>query len=704
MSVPFLWLMSILCMLVTVLHPARAAQSDSVVSPRATATLVTDDDTYMPGRPLHVGLRLQLAPGWHTYWLNPGDAGDAPTLDVRATGGATGQGSTIEWPTPRVLHDGPLTSYAYTGDVLLPVTLSPVAGKGDGPVTLDATAEWLVCADVCVPEHGSFSLTLPRGEPAPSAQVAAFVSAAASRPVASPFAARVSTVGVLQLIGRGLSPDAVKDAWFMPEVAGAIDQDVPQAVTVREGVVQLTLKPGPVFHDGAGLSGIVVLRDPMGRERGLLVQPVVADVRVLAPPSPVAVAPGGIRHVGWLVGMAFVGGLILNLMPCVFPVLAMKVLSLERMARGARKAALMGAGAYAAGVVGSFVVLGGAIAALRVAGQQAGWGFQFQSTGFVIVICLLLLAVALNLLGFFTIGLRLMGLGDGLPAHAGDFLTGVLAVVLASPCTAPFMGAAVAGALAASPVVGLLVFAALGCGLAAPYLLLACMPGLLGWLPQPGRWMETVRNLLALPVLGTCVWLAWVAKLEGGMDALGLLAAGAMLVLAGCWCLRRASMMDLRDAMEGRAGLYRAVAILTLLVAFVGGGVLPPATVHDRGRGTDRVTDGSSAFSPTRLTELRRQGRPVFVDMTAAWCISCLVNERVALSTHAVQDAFARRGIVYMKGDWTLRDAAITAFLHDHGRDGVPFYAYYPAHGTEVILPEILTPGLVLRMTVPAGK
>ncbi|PYD69686.1 protein-disulfide reductase DsbD family protein [Komagataeibacter swingsii] len=703
MSVPFLWLVSILCLLVSALPTARAAQSDAVISPRATVTLVTDDDTYRPGRPLHVGLRLRLAPGWHTYWLNPGDAGDAPTLDVTATGGATGQASTIEWPTPRVLHDGPLTSYAYTGDVLLPATLTLAAGEGDGPVTLNARAAWLVCAEVCVPENGRFSLTLPRGEARPSAEVPSFARAAADRPVASPFAARVSPAGVLQLDGRGLSPDAVKDAWFMPEVAGAIDQDAPQAVTVRDGVVQLVLKPGPVFNSGAGLSGIVVLRDPMGRERGLSVHPEVGDVRALAPPS-VAVPAGGIAHVGWLVGMAFVGGMILNLMPCVFPVLAMKVLSLERMARGERRAALVGAGAYAAGVVGSFVVLGGAIAALRVAGQQAGWGFQFQSTGFVIAICLLLFAVALNLLGFFAIGLRLMGLGDGLPAHAGDFLTGVLAVVLASPCTAPFMGAAVAGALAAPPVVGLLVFVALGCGLAAPYLLLACMPGLLGWLPKPGRWMETVRNLLALPVLGTCVWLAWVAKLEGGMDALDLLAAGLVLVLVGCWCLRRASMMDLRDAMQGRAGLYRAIAILLLLVAFVGGGVLPPASVHDRSRGTGRVTDGSSVFSPTRLAELRRQGRPVFVDMTAAWCISCLVNERVALSTHAVQDAFARRGIVYMKGDWTLRDAAITAFLHDHGRDGVPFYAYYPAHGAEVILPEILTPGLVLRMTAPEGK
>ncbi|MCE2564869.1 protein-disulfide reductase DsbD [Komagataeibacter sp. FNDCF1] len=688
---PFMWLVSILCMVLLAAPAAHAAQSEAVTSTRADVTLVTDDDTYMPGRALHVGLQMHLAPGWHTYWLNPGDAGEATTLAVTAHGGAGGQASAIEWPTPRVLHDGPLTSYAYTGDVLLPVTLVPVQAEGDGPLTLDAVADWLVCAEVCVPEHGTFHLSLPRGGPQPSAQAAAFARASADRPVASPFAAQLSPAGILQLAGRGLSAGAVTAAWFMPDVSGAIDQDVAQPVVVGDGAVQLTLHPGPEFHNGANLSGIVVLRDGMGRERGLSVLPVVGVVHPLAPP-----VAAHATNVGVLVLMAFAGGLILNLMPCVFPVLAMKVLALERMARGERGAAIRGAAAYAAGVVGSFVVLGGAVAALRVAGQQAGWGFQFQSVGFVITICLLLFAVALNLLGVFAIGLRLMGVGSALPAHAGDFLTGVLAVVLASPCTAPFMGAAVAGALAASPLVGLLVFAALGFGLAAPYLLLAAMPGLLGWLPRPGRWMETVRNLLALPVLATCVWLAWVARLEGGPDALYLLGAGLVLVATGCWCLRRATAMDLRDAMEGRAGLYRAVAILSLLVAFVGGAVVPPATMHDHG--TERVADGSSVFSPARLAELRRQGRPVFVDMTAAWCISCLVNERVALSTHAVQAAFARQGIVYMKGDWTLRDADITAFLHAHGRDGVPFYVYYPAHGAEVILPEILSPGIVLHM------
>lgn len=690
---PFLRLVAILCLLVALPSAVRAAQSDPVTSTRATVTLVTADDSFMPGRALHVGLRLRLAPGWHTYWLNPGDAGDAPSLQVTAQGGATGQAGPIEWPTPRVLHDGPLTSYAYTGDVLLPVTLVPVAGAQAGAMELHAVAEWLVCADICVPEHGTFSLTLPRGEPQPSAQAADFARAAASRPVASPFAARVSAAGILQLAGAELTPDAVRDAWFMPEVAGAIDQDAPQVVTVRDGIVQLALHPGPEFHGGTALSGIVVLRDGAGREQGLMVHPVPGEVHALPPP----VAAAHAASIGWLLAMAFVGGLILNLMPCVFPVLAMKVLALERMARGARRAALGGAAAYAAGVIGAFVVLGGCIAGLRVAGQQAGWGFQFQSTGFVTAICVLLFVVALNLLGVFSAGTRLMRLGNALPTHMGDFLTGVLAVVLASPCTAPFMGAAVAGALAASPVVGVLVFAALGLGLAAPYLLLAAMPGLLGWLPRPGAWMETVRHLLALPVLATCVWLAWVSELEGGLHALIVLCAGLAIAGAGCWLLRMAERADMRGDRPERTGIYRAVAVLALLVAFVGGSLLPPASMGEHGTG--RVADGSSVFSAARLAELRGQGHPVFVDMTAAWCISCLVNERVALSSKVVRESFARRGIVYMKGDWTRRDAEITAFLRAHGRDGVPFYAYYPARGEEVILPEILSPGIVLRMT-----
>ncbi|RBM08520.1 cytochrome C biogenesis protein [Novacetimonas cocois] len=674
-----------------------AAQSTPVSSPHGTATLLSDSDTFMPGQEMHFGLRLQLAPGWHTYWLNPGDAGEAVTLALHASGGAVGEGGPIEWPVPQRLSDGPLMSYAYTGDVLLPVRLEPREAKEGADMVVDATADWLVCATVCVPEHGEFSLTLPRGPLSPSAQAPLFARAAAQRPVASPFAARIAADGTLSLMGAGLSPAMVREAWFMPEQPGLIDHDAPQPLHVRDGLLQLGLKVADGFHKDAPLSGIVVIRDVSGREQALAItaQPGGAPAMASAPPA------GGGAGLLRLVALAFAGGMILNLMPCVFPVLAMKILSLERMARGERRAALTGAALYAGGIVATFVLLGVVIVGLRMAGNVVGWGFQFQSVTFVTLMCWLLFAISLNLLGVFSFGMRIAALGGGgtLSGHMGDFLTGVLAVVVATPCTAPFMGAAVAGALSASPVVGIVIFVAMGLGLAAPYLLLAMVPGLVRLLPRPGAWMEIVRQALAFPMLATCVWLAWVATLQGGQVAVPVLAGGMVLIALATWLVRMAQ--DAAMTGTGKEGFIlgcRGGALFAIGLALGGVLMVMPALAPQGADATQaQATDGTEAFSQARLDALRAQGRPVFIDMTAAWCISCLVNERVALSPQHVRDAFARQGVVYMKGDWTGRDAAITAFLRDHGRDGVPLYVYYPTHQEGIVLPQILTPGLVLR-------
>nr|WP_246396268.1 thioredoxin family protein [Gluconacetobacter tumulisoli] len=680
---------------------AGAAESTPVVSARDTATLVTDTDRYRPGVPLHVGLRLRLQPGWHTYWINPGDAGEAPTLDVRGTGGATGQAGVIAWPVPERLRDGPLMSYAYTGDVVLPAELRPVAAAeaADGAMVLKATADWLVCAAVCVPEHGVFTLTLPDGDPAPSAEAPLFAQAAAALPAASPFAATIAPDGTLGLSGDGLSSDTVRDAWFMPLVAGAIDQDAVQKLSVHAGGLTLALKPGDAFHSAATLDGVVVLKDAAGQERGLSISArpgAVAGPQATAP----ADAPAGMAGIGHILLLAFGGGLVLNLMPCVFPVLVMKAMALTRLAGGRASARLAGAGAYTAGVVGAFAALGGIILAVRAAGAVAGWGFQFQSAAFVAAICWLLFAVALNLLGVFGMGngiAALGGAGTVRSGYLGDAMTGVLAVLVATPCTAPFMGAAIAGALSAPAPVAMLVFIAMGAGLAAPYLMLAGVPGLARYLPRPGPWMDILRQGLAFPVLGTCVWLLWVLALQAGAGAVAVLGTGLVLVGLAAWLTGLAQGMAMRDAPARRIRLCRAMALAALgIVLALLPGLGQPMAGGDEGGPAVRA-DGAEPFSTTRLAALRAQGRPVFVDMTAAWCISCLVNERVALSSAPVQAAFHDRGIVYMKGDWTNRNAEISAFLEAHGRAGVPFYLYYPAGGGEGRpLPQILTTGLVL--------
>ena len=706
LRLPFVLFLSALCVmtgLVPVLLPAlscpaHAAQSTSVSGPHGTATLLSDSDSFMPGQDMHFGLRLQLAPGWHTYWLNPGDAGEAVTLAVHASGGAVGEGGPIEWPVPQRLRDGPLMSYAYTGDVVLPVRLQPQEAKEGTDMVVEATADWLVCATVCVPEHAQFTMTLPRAPLYPSPQAPLFARAAAQRPVASPFAAAIAPDGTLSLSGEGLSPAMVRDAWFMPEQPGQIDHDAPQVLHVRDGLLQLGLKVTDGFHRDAALPGIVVIRDVSGREQALAV-----TAHPGGPSLMVGTAHGG--RVVWLarlLALAFAGGMILNLMPCVFPVLAMKILSLERMAQGERRAALVGAALYAAGIVVAFVVLGALIVGLRMAGDSVGWGFQFQSVTFVMLMCWLLFAISLNLLGVFSFGTGIAALGGAgrLSGHMGDVLTGVLAVVVATPCTAPFMGAAIAGALSASPVAGIAIFVAMGLGLAAPYLLLAAVPGLVRRLPRPGAWMEIVRQALAFPMLATCVWLAWVATLQGGQVAVPLLAGGMVLVAFAAWLVRQAQDMVMagRGGRDGMVLFCRGGALLAVALAVGGVTMVPPALApQGGGSGVAHPADGVEAFSQARLDALRAQGRPVFIDMTAAWCISCLVNERVALSPQRVRDAFARQGVVYMKGDWTGRDAAISAFLHDHGRDGVPLYVYYLAHGDGVVLPQVLTPGLVLH-------
>jgi thiol:disulfide interchange protein/DsbC/DsbD-like thiol-disulfide interchange protein len=687
---------------------AGAAESAALTTARDSATLVTDTDHYRPGTPLHVGLRLRLQPGWHTYWLNPGDAGEAPTLAVQAGGGAAGVSGAIAWPVPRRLSDGPLMSYAYTGDVLLPAELRPT-GAGDAPMVLRATAEWLVCASVCVPEQGQFTVTLPPGDPAPSDQAPLFARAAAARPVASPFMATIAPDGMLAITGDGLSPGAVRDAWFMPTTSGAIDQDAAQALSVHDGGLTLALKPGDAFHAAPTLDGVLVLKDPAGEERGLSVsaRPGPAPVATVAPRVAPRVAAGAASdtvapdtvHQGAarMLLLAFAGGLILNLMPCVFPVLVMKAMALTRLAGGGAATRLAGAGAYAAGVIGAFMVLGGLILALRAAGAVAGWGFQFQSAAFVAAVCWLLFAVALNLLGVFGMGNGIAALGGANVSrggHLGDAMTGVLAVLVATPCTAPFMGAAIAGALAASPVVAMAVFVAMGAGLAAPYLLLAGVPGLARHLPRPGAWMDVLRQGLAFPVLGTCVWLMWVLALQAGAGAIAVLGTGLVLVGLAAWLTGLAQGMAMRDGPARRIHLCRAVALAALALALA---MLPGLGGAASGGAAQVRADGAEPFSPGRLAALRAQGRPVFVDMTAAWCISCLVNERVALSSAPVQAAFHDRHVVYMKGDWTNRDLTISAFLEAHKRAGVPFYIYYPPGGRDGrTLPQILTTGLVL--------
>ncbi|MFT8462187.1 protein-disulfide reductase DsbD family protein [Acetobacter persici] len=684
---------------------ASAAESTPVsTTGHSVATLITDTDTTDGRAPLHVALRLKLQEGWHTYWRNPGDAGEAPAVTVTADGGATGKTSAIIWPTPHRIPDASLMSYAYTGDVVLPMALAlqPAAAQPGGPTTLKAHASWLVCENVCVPEEADLSVTLQPGPAHPSAEAPLFAAAADATPVPSPYAATVAADGVLSVTGHGLSGRSVQDAWFMPDQQGLIDQAAAQNFAAQDGGLTLHLKRLPDFAANQPLSGVLVLKDAAGSERALALSasPVAAAAQGASEATSSSFT-GKLAQAGFLqqVAFAFLGGLILNLMPCVFPILAMKALSLARLGKAERRTQVTSAACYSLGVMVTFLALGGVMMGLRVAGAAADWGFQFQSPLFVTLVTWLLFAMALNLLGVFefmpvTAGSSLSTHTHG---HWHDVVTGILAVVVATPCTAPFMGVAIAGALSGPPAMGLIVFAAMGLGLAAPYLLLTTVPGLAARLPKPGAWMQYLRQFLAFPLLGSCVWLLWVAALEGGASIVLLLATGLVLLGFAAWMYGVAQVKLIQQGHTRASTALHGLALLGLLGALA----LVPALRHQSaapatsGSLTSGLPKGTEPFSEARLKELHAAGKPVFVDMTAAWCITCLVNEKVALDIPGTQAALAAHGVTVLRGDWTNHDPAISAFLKAHGRDGVPFYLYVPANGPEVVLPQILTPGLV---------
>ena len=673
-------------LLLGLIPAADAAQSPPVQTPRTTATLVTDSDSVAPGHRLEIALRLRLAPGWHTYWQNPGDAGAAPTLDLSLPKGV--MAGPIAWPTPARQQEGPLTTYGYTGDVLLPEPLTPTQPAG---LQLAAHATWLACKDICVPEEANFQLNLPPGPATPSAEAGLFTAAAARAPRPAPFQSRLlkgpADHASLVVTGAALTPHDIHQAWFLPAGADLVNS-APQPLSQQPGRLTLGLTLTKDAHPDP-LSGILVLQDPAGHDTAYNLTAAPES----APPDALPPALLG------TIGLAFLGGLILNLMPCVFPILAMKAISLTRLSGHARSHVRRQALSYAAGILVTFAALAGVTIGLRAAGIAAGWGFQFQSPIFVTLIAWLLFGVGLSLFGAVDLQGRWTGAGASLTqtgGHLGSFFTGLLAVLVATPCTAPFMGAAVAGALVAPPATTLLIFLTLGAGLASPTLLLVAVPQTTNLLPRPGRWTELLKQALAFPMFGAAIWLVWVLSLEAGPTGVLAALSGMLLLGLAAWIVRAAGTAS---RFGRHLGLGVAAAAMLAAAAILAGLSLQPAADT-----TLASLESAEPFTSGRLADLRAEGRPVFVNMTAAWCVTCLINERVALSPPAVRAAFAARHVTYLLGDWTREDPAVTRFLQEQGRDGVPLYMFYPAGGgAPVVLPQILTEATLLKALTPGS-
>jgi thiol:disulfide interchange protein len=677
--------------LAATLTAAPAARADGLPDPNSLvkAELVAETTSLAPVSTLWVDLHLAIKPGWHVYWRNPGDSGLPTTIDWELPSGFSA--GTISWPVPEHFLQGGIGNYGYAGssDLLVPITIPKDVDIG-GTAVLSAEASWLVCAEICIPGGAKLSLSLPIvAGPVAADPARAELFAAVRRQLPLPAAFETRFVSGADDY-RLLVPEAAlaglhgPTGTFFPNDGSLIDHAAePRASRGTEGFEIALKKANAKTATPATLDGVLALRGADGAGRAFEISA-----------KPAAGLPVETGLVWWqALLLALLGGIVLNAMPCVFPILSLKLLGLARQAHGRRSEQVAHGLAYTTGVLVSFAALGGALLALRAGGRAIGWGFQLQTPIFVAVIAYILLAMGLSLSGVAAFGAGFSGTGGRLAGRSGltgTFFTGVLATIVATPCTAPFMGAALGFALIAPAAVAIGIFLALGLGLAAPYLIATITPGWQRLLPRPGGWMELVKQLLAFPLYGTVAWLVWVLIQEAGPGrSLGAL-FGLVLVGFAVWIYGRTRLA---------APLGRRLGI-GLATAGTAAAILLAAPLSTPGQGmANAPPQGKLAYEPftaQRLSTLEAAGKPVFVNLTASWCVTCLINERVALDSEAVRQAFASRGIVALKGDWTMQNPEITALLQQFGRSGVPLYLLYGGKGEPVILPQLLTAASVL--------
>lgn len=658
--------------------------------------LVVPPAQIYPGQSFTAGLDFRPAPGWHIYWINAGDAGGPPSINWSLPKGVTA--GAMQFPAPQRLPLGPLMDYGYPSEVLFPIPMrvAPDFKPSGTAATIGGKVDWLVCSNVCIPGSATLSVQRPALASAPAnpttiaadQQLIDRFRSTLPQPLPATDAAKfaVTSTGFTLTVQTGRHTTSAE---FFPLDPNIISNPSPQPVRLARNGVEISLTKAPgTSTTPAQLNGVLVLGS--GPAYVIHATPGVLALNFSHAPS---------QRLWEIILLAFVGGIILNLMPCVFPVLFLKGLALVRSSAEERRQVRRHGLVYTLGILVSFWIVVGVLIALRGAGQNLGWGFQFQSPLFLVLMALLLFFLGLSLAGQFEIGLSFTSTGSGLAAkegYAGSFFTGVLAVVVATPCTAPFMGVAIGYALAESATVSFAVFTAVALGLAAPYLLLAFNPAWTRLLPKPGAWMEVLKQVVSVPIFATVIWLVWVFDRSADASALVFLLTAFLLVAIAGWVLGRWPAKAPATVV--------AVLVLALAVA------VPAYALHILEPGTTTASTQEKTlwqpFTPQLVAQYRAEGKPVFVDFTARWCLSCQVNERVVLNRADVERRLKSSGVELVRADWTQRDPAISNALAALGRSGVPTYAIYPAdpNAPPHILPEVLTPGIVFRALDEATK
>lgn len=646
------------------------------------AELVSRFHDAVPGTEFEIGLLLRHDSKWHTYWKSTGDTGLPTRIQWSLPQGWNA--SEILWPTPAVFKIGDLVNYGYGDEVLLPVRISvPASAKVGSVQDIKAEVSWLMCADQCVPGKASLTLAVQVADKDGGATKASTLFEASHTAMPSPLS---DASGVFDPKTHAVrvtfkSTEPFHHFYVFAEGDDSVVYGAPQSVSRSADKISVTLQGTDELKAGSQFSGVFAADGGprKGGWAGSFSVPLESGT-VAAPTVSDDTPQTGLSS--WLaVAMAFIGGLILNVMPCVFPVLSLKILSLVQD-RQRINLPLHGV-VFTLGVLLTMLVLAGVLIAVKSAGISVGWGFQLQSPIFVASLAVIFAAISVNLLGWFEFsGVRVSG-GSYSNSLLNCFATGVLAVVAASPCTAPFMGAALGYALTASIRESIFVFLALGLGMSLPWLVLSLFPVLTAWMPKPGAWMNVFRKLMAIPMLLTMIWLLWVLSLQVSFTALVLYIAA---VISLCVCL----------FLYGKLQFSLLTAKLPIVLSAACAVLLFAAASSPLFRQPDAAVQAADAWSPQAVENALEAGKPVFVDFTASWCVTCQANKIAVLDREDIREAFKQHGVVFLVADWTNQNPDITQALESFGRSGVPLYILYSPDGKTTVLPELLTKNIVI--------
>lgn len=656
------------------------------------AELIAQNTSIQPGEPFWVGVKLTMDQDWHTYWQNPGDSGLGTTINWKLPEGFSA--GSIVWPYPHRIPILPLVNYGYENEVVLLTQITPPAAISEPGVTLSAKVDWLMCQEQCIPGKANLELSLPVNASAPAADAhnaAAFKNAFDSLPDTSDgwttSAQRQGNSIELEVTPPEGWATGQTGVYFFADSDGVIEPSAPQVVEWKGRTLRLKMTRAEIApEDIATLSGVLYAAGGWQSSGQVPAVEIDASFSPAAPAVASAPATANVRTVPVALLFAFLGGMLLNLMPCVFPVLSLKVVHLVEQSRETQTSAIKHALVFSAGVLISMWALAAILLALRGSGSMLGWAFQLSNPAFVLALTFLFLLIALNMFGVFEIGIGLARAGGAAQDQkgiAGSFFSGLLTTIAGAPCAGPFLGGVIGYALAQPTNIALLAFTAMGLGTAAPYAILSTNPRLLKALPKSGKWMETMKQFMAFPMLATAGWFASIyAKLHGGSDAIFRIMIAFVLIGAAAWVFGKWTALH-------RSNIVRWIARIAAVALF-------SLAMHLALNKSELTVE---KWSKDKVAALRAAGKPVFVDFTAEWCAICQVNKRVTLQNAEVIAKLKEKGITVLVADWTDQNDEVSSGLAEFGRAAVPLYVFYGRgqNAEAKILPELLTPGLVLE-------